>query len=185
MGGGKWGGERDGLLSYLLPPTLKTAMLDSIRSFFADKMAPPAPAPTPDGSEESSVARGHPSLQVAACALLLEIAYADDEFADSERAHLENAVQRHFGLEPDTAQQLIEFSDRTRRRQVDLHQFTRLITESYTMAQKMVLLETMWGLVYADGVVAEHETYLMRKLCNLLDVKHAYLSEAKRRAKPK
>lgn len=164
-------------------------MLDSIRSFFADKMAPPALGPTttpaPEGSEESSVARGHPSLQVAACALLLEIAYADDEFADSERAHLENAVQRHFGLEPDTAQQLIEFSDRTRRRQVDLHQFTRLITESYTMAQKMVLLETMWGLVYADGVVAEHETYLMRKLCNLLDVKHAYLSEAKRRAKPK
>ena len=164
-------------------------MLDSIRSFFADKMAPPALGPTttpaPEGSEESSVARGHPSLQVAACALLLEIAYADDEFADSERAHLENAVQRHFGLEPDTAQQLIEFSDRTRRRQVDLYQFTRLITESYTMAQKMVLLETMWGLVYADGVVAEHETYLMRKLCNLLDVKHAYLSEAKRRAKPK
>ena len=185
MGGGEE--SRDGLLSYLLPPTsyLKRPMLDSIRSFFADKMAPPAPASAPEGSEESSVARGHPSLQVAACALLLEIAYADDEFADSERAHLENAVQRHFGLEPDTAQQLIEFSDRTRRRQVDLHQFTRLITESYTMAQKMVLLETMWGLVYADGVVAEHETYLMRKLCNLLDVKHAYLSEAKRRAKPK
>ena len=155
-------------------------MLDALKSFFSDKMAAPEAA---DESGESTA--GHPSLQVAACALLLEIAYADDEFADSERAHLENAVQRHFGLEPDTAQQLIEFCDRTRRRQVDLYQFTRLITESYTMAQKMVLLETMWGLVYADGVVAEHETYLMRKLCNLLDVKHAYLSEAKRRAKPK
>ena len=155
-------------------------MLDALKSFFSDKMAAPEAA---DESGESTA--GHPSLQVAACALLLEIAYADDEFADSERAHLENAVQRHFGLEPDTAQQLIEFSARTRRRQVDLYQFTRLITESYTMAQKMVLLETMWGLVYADGVVAEHETYLMRKLCNLLDVKHAYLSEAKRRAKPK
>ncbi len=159
-------------------------MLDSIRSFFADKMAA---APAPEGSEESSVARGrgHPSLQVAACALLLEIAYADDEFADSERAHLENAVQRHFGLDHETAQQLIEFSDRERRRQVDLYQFTRLITESYTMAQKMVLLETMWGLVYADSVVAEHETYLMRKLCNLLDVKPAYLSEAKKRVEPR
>ena len=168
---------------FLLPNFLLTRpMLDSIRSFFADKIAP---APAPEGSEESSVARGHPSLQVAACALLLEIAYADDEFADSERAHLENAVQRHFGLDPETAQQLIEFSDRERRRQVDLHQFPRLITESYTMAQKMVLLETMWGLVYADSVVAEHETYLMRKLCNLLDVKPAYLSEAKRRAQPK
>jgi uncharacterized tellurite resistance protein B-like protein len=49
----------------------------------------------------------------------------------------------------------------------------------------MVLLESLWGLVYADGVVAKHETYLMRKLCNLLDVKPAYLSEAKRRAEPR
>ncbi len=155
-------------------------MLDALKSFFSDKMAAPEAA---DESGESTA--GHPSLQVAACALLLEIAYADDEFADSERAHLENAVQRHFGLDHEPAQQLIEFSDRERRRQADLYQFTRLITESYNMAQKMVLLETMWGLVYADGVVAEHETYLMRKLCNLLDVKPAYLSEARRRAEPK
>jgi uncharacterized tellurite resistance protein B-like protein len=152
-------------------------MLDSIRSFFSAKME--APEAT-DESGETTV--GHPSLQVAACALLLEIAYADDEFADSERAHLENAVQRHFGLDPEMAEQLIAFADGERRKGVELHQFTRFITESYDMAQKMVLLETMWGLVYADGVVAQHETHLMRRLSHLLDVKAAYLSEAKKRA---
>lgn len=155
-------------------------MLDALKSFFSDKMTAPEAA---DESGESTA--GHPSLQVAACALLLEIAYADDEFADSERAHLEDAVQRHFGLEPETAQQLIEFADGERRRGADLHRFTRLITESYSLAQKTVLLETMWGLVYADGVVAQHETYLMRKLCHLLDVKPAYLSEARKKAKPR
>ncbi len=123
-------------------------------------------------------------MQIAACALLLEIAYADDEFADSERAHLESAIQRHFGLESDTAQQLIEFADKERRRQIDLHQFTRLISENYNLAQKMVLLETMWGLVYADGEVAKHETHLMRRLSNLLDVKPAFLTEAKKKAAP-
>ena len=155
-------------------------MLKSIQSFFSDKMAAPEAA-----DEAGEPTAGHPSLQVAACALLLELAYADDEFADSERAHLENAVQRHFGLEPETARQLIEFSDKERRRGADLHQFTRLITESYSLAQKMVLLETMWGLVYADGIVAQHETYLMRKLSSLLDVKPAYLSEAMKKAKPR
>ena len=155
-------------------------MLDSIRSFFSDNMAAPEAA-----DESGEPTAGHPSLQVAACALLLELAYADDEFAESERAHLENAVQRHFGLEPETARQLIEFSDKERRRGTDLHQFTRLITESYSLAQKMVLLETMWGLVYADGIVAQHETYLMRKLSGLLDVKPVYLSEAKKKAEPR
>jgi uncharacterized tellurite resistance protein B-like protein len=155
-------------------------MLNSIRSFFSDKME--APEATAESGETTA---GHPSLQVAACALLLEIAYADDEFADPERAHLENAVQRHFGLDSGTAEQLLAFADQERRKGVDLHQFTRLITENYDMAQKMVLLETMWGLVYADGVVAQHETYLMRKLSQLLDVKPAYLSEAKKRAEPR
>ncbi len=152
-------------------------VLDSIRSFFSDKMAAPDEAAIESGS-----AQDHPTLQVAACALLLEIAYADDEFADSERAHLENAIRRHFGLDDETARRLIEFADGERRKQVDLHQFTRLISQSYSEAQKMVLLEAMWGLVYADGVVAKHETLLMRKLSHLLDVKPAFLSEAKKKA---
>jgi uncharacterized tellurite resistance protein B-like protein len=154
-------------------------MLDAIRSFFTEKMTAPD-----DAEERSPKGERHPSLQVAACALLLEVAYADEEFAEEERAHMQHAVERHFGLDPQTAQQLIEYADQQRRRQVDLHQFTHLIAENYTLAQKMVLLETMWGLVYADGVVAKHETYLMRKLSHLLDVKAAYLSEAKKRAQP-
>ncbi len=155
-------------------------VLDSIRAFFSDKMAPPDEA-----AIDSGQAQDHPTLQVAACALLLEIAYADDEFADSERAHLENAMQRHFALDDKTAKQLIEFADKERRQQIDLHQFTRLISQNYSQAQKMVLLEAMWGLVYADGEVAKHETMLMRKLSHLLDVKPAFLSEAKKKAAPR
>ena len=155
-------------------------VLDSIRSFFSDNMTAPDEA-----AIESGKAEDHPTLQVAACALLLEIAYADDEFADSERAHLENAIQRHFALDDETANQLIEFADEERRQQIDLHQFTRLISQNYNEAQKMVLLEAMWGVVYADGEVAKHETMLMRKLSHLLDVKHAFLSEAKKRAEPR
>ncbi len=152
-------------------------VLESIRSFFSDKMAAPD-----ESAIESGKAQDHPTMQVAACALLLEIAYADDEFADSERAHLENAMRRHFALDDETAKQLIEFADKERRQQIDLHQFTRLISQNYSEAQKMVLLEAMWGLVYADGEVAKHETMLMRKLSHLLDVKPAFLSEAKKKA---
>ena len=152
-------------------------MLDRIRSFFNDKMEPPE-----EVGAETHGGTVPPALQVAACALLLEIAYADEEFADSERAHLESAMRRHFGLDDDTARQLIEFADKERRRQIDYHQFTRLISQNYNPAQKMVLLEAMWGLVFADGEVAKHETMLMRKLSHLLDVKPAFLSEAKKKA---
>jgi uncharacterized tellurite resistance protein B-like protein len=151
-------------------------MLDTIRAFFDRTMSK-----TADESAEAG-ASAQPEARVAACALLLELAYADDEFSDTERAHLESAVERHFGLSSETARELIELADHERRKAVDLFQFTALVSREYDAAQKMVLLEVMWGLVYADGVVAKHETYLMKKVSKLLDVQPGFLAEARRRA---
>lgn len=152
---------------------LTIKMLDAIRSFFTENMTAP--------EEPTDEDQGHPSIQVAACALLLELAYADNEFAESERRHLEAAIRRHFDLSPETARELIDFADQERQRAVDLFQFTSLVAQHYTPAQKMVLLETMWGLVYADGDVARHEQYLIKKVSKLLDVQPGFLAEARRK----
>ena len=50
---------------------------------------------------------------------------------------------------------------------------------SYDTGQKMVLAEIMWGIVLADGQIAEHEHYLTRKISNLLELAPGYLSAAK------
>jgi len=42
-----------------------------------------------------------------------------------------------------------------------------------------MLAESMWGLVLADGEIADHEHYLTRKIANLLDLQPAELSAAK------
>ena len=36
--------------------------------------------------------------------------------------------------------------------------------------------------LYADGELAKHEDYLMRKLSNLLQLRPGYLAEARKRA---
>ena len=151
-------------------------VLDSIKSFFANKMSESSVAP------EQSAPDGPPKIHVAACALLLELAYADDEFSPTERAHLETTIQRHFNLDEETSRALISLADTERVQAVDLFQFTSLIARDYDEAQKMVLLEAMWGLVFADGVVARHEASLMRRVSKLLDVKPGFLAEARRRA---
>lgn len=152
-------------------------MLANIKSFFRDKMQAAPEEATPN----AAAGPRHPALHVAACALLLELAHADEEFTDAERAHIEAAVQRHFGLDAGTAAELIQLADQERRQAVDLFQFTALITDHYDLAQKTLLLEAMWGLIYADGHVAKHETYLIRKLSKLLDVSPGYLADAKKR----
>jgi uncharacterized tellurite resistance protein B-like protein len=147
-------------------------MLDHIRQFVSRRMTPP-----------SASTAGHvPEVQLAACALLLELAHADNEFSEAERRHIQGALSRHFGLDEATAGDLIALAEAERRQSIDHFQFTRLINQQYDLGQKMVLAEVMWGVILADGTIAEHEAYLVRKLANLLDLEPGYLSQARRSA---
>jgi uncharacterized tellurite resistance protein B-like protein len=150
----------------------KPVMMESIRQFFMANMA----EPSGDGDEALPA-----DLRLAACALLLELAYADDEFTEDERVHLAGAVRRQFGLDEKQALELIELAEEQRAGAVDLWTFTNLVAEHYSLGQKMVLAEAMWGLVYSDGELASREDYLMRKISGLLRLEPGYLAEARKR----
>jgi uncharacterized tellurite resistance protein B-like protein len=144
-------------------------LLDSFRSFFARRPA----APTSPANME---------LEIAACALLLELAHADDEFTADERAHIEDALVRHFALDAAAARELMEIADRERNQATDLHQFTSVITDRYDEGQRMVLAEILWRIVYADGRLSHREDLLTQKLSRLLDLRPGYLAAARKRA---
>ena len=148
-------------------------MLDAFRSLFS-------PA-RPRGGETPPAAGQH-DLQVAACAMLLEMAHADDEFSADERRHIEEALGRHFDLPEAEVHALVDLAEQERREATDLFQFTAVIKQSYDEGQRMALAEVLWRVVFADGRLSEHEQYLMRKLSNLLDLRPGYLAEARRRA---
>jgi uncharacterized tellurite resistance protein B-like protein len=183
----------------------EAAVREAIRRIFAEKMAPP-PGPggrigMADGRSTGAGAAGaadggdvaareaadaaeetRQRLHVAACALLLELAYADDHFSDSERSHIGAVMQRHFALDEETATALIEMAEAERAQAVDLYQFTSLIREQYDLGQKTLLAEIMWGLVLTDGEVQRHESYMLRRIANLLDLEPGYLSFARNNA---
>ena len=148
-------------------------MLDAIKSLFSQK---------PREAESTSDSSAIDPVHLAACSLLLEVAYADGEFSPEERAHLEQVLERHFNLPAESGQRLIQLAEKERRGSIDHFQFTRVLNERYDVGQKMVLAEVMWGLVLADGQIAEHEHYLTRKIANLLELEPGYLSAAKARA---
>jgi uncharacterized tellurite resistance protein B-like protein len=145
-------------------------LLDSIKRIFAREQEVAARP-----NESSQVDTSH----LAACVLLLDIAHADGEFSDAERVHIESVLERHFGLPPDSGRALMELADKERRAAVDHFKFTSQLRSSYDTGQKMVLAEIMWGIVLADGQIAEHEHYLTRKISNLLELEPGYLSVAK------
>jgi uncharacterized tellurite resistance protein B-like protein len=152
-------------------------MLDGIRRFVRERLAG-GPTP-PDGSgAPPAVSR----VQLAACALLLELAHADGEFSPEERAHIERTLVRHFGLDDATSEELMRLAEEERARSLDHYQFTRLIAAEYDLGQKMVLAEVMWGVILADGRLSDLETHLVRRLASLMQLEPAYLAQARRAA---
>lgn len=147
-------------------------MMESIKQFFMNNMAE-APGEEADAQPTD--------LRLAACALLLELAYADDDFTEGERSHLEFAIRRQFGLDQEQATELVSLAEEQRAQAVDLWSFTNLIADNYSLGQKMVLAEAMWGLVFSDGELASREDYLMRKISGLLRLEPGYLAEARKR----
>ncbi|MDE2975066.1 MAG: TerB family tellurite resistance protein [Gemmatimonadota bacterium] len=148
-------------------------MIERIRSFFLTEMTPPA--------EVGSEGPGAQELRIAACALLLEVANADDHFSEGERKHLRSLVRRHFGLRRDAADELIALAEEERRGRVDLWGFANLVRMHYSAGQKLVLAEAMWGVVLADGKLAAREDYVMRRISGLVGLETGYLAAARRR----
>lgn len=149
-------------------------LLDSIRRLLGARLVDSEPA--------TSQAPSVDPLHLAACVLLLDVAHADGEFSDDERAHLERVLERHFALPPDAGRRVMEMAEQERRSAIDHFKFTAELQRSYDIGQKMVLAEIMWGVVLADGKVSEHEHYLTRKISNLLELEPGYLSAAKEAA---
>ena len=161
-------------------------MRDRIREFFDQQMslqaggnggAAGAPVRQPEGSGDPATDPRLRRLHVAACALLLELAHADDEFSEAERMHIEAVMRRHFRLDEATALELMRLAEVERAAADGLQEFTRLIRDSYDRGQKTLLAEIMWGVILSDGEIARHEAYMLRRITTLLDLEAGYLSD--------
>ncbi len=118
-------------------------------------------------------------LQVAVCALFVEMAKIDGTFSDDELAQVIAILKDKYDLAAEHAQALIAEANVQLEQSVDMWQFARLINENYTPAEKVNIIETLWRIVYVDGKLDRYEDYLMHKLANLLRLTHQQLIDAK------
>jgi uncharacterized tellurite resistance protein B-like protein len=151
-------------------------VLDAIRRFVSERLV------EQPSSAAGSNAAGPRPVELAACALLLELAHSDGEFTEEERRHIERTLMHHFGLDEHTGAELLRLAEAERTQSLDHFQFTRLIAQEYDLGQKMLLAEIMWGVILADGRLTDHETHLVRKLASLMQLEPAYLAQARRAA---
>jgi uncharacterized tellurite resistance protein B-like protein len=109
-------------------------------------------------------------VQVATCALFLEMAHADGHLDAGEEQLLRSHLQRHFRLEADDQETLLECARQARKESVDLFLFAREINAACTLEEKLQIMETLWRIVYADGTLNKYEDALARELATLLRI---------------
>ena len=118
-------------------------------------------------------------IQVATCALLLEVAKSDYEFSSIEKTTIEVILKKDFQISDETIEELMEIAKRRREESIDLWEFTHLINENYSKEEKIKVVEAAWKVIYADKKLDKYENHLVHKLARLLRLRHSDLIEAK------
>jgi uncharacterized tellurite resistance protein B-like protein len=143
-------------------------VLEALRSFFSK------PPDGPDGVGSDPVA-------IAACALLLEIAHADSTFTSEERERIGRHAREDLSIAEEDVREVLRLAEEARKESVDLYQFTRLVTESFSREQRLLLIEAIWGVVYSDGALTAVEGQLARRIAELLGFQHPEVQAARER----
>ena len=118
-------------------------------------------------------------INLATCALLLELAHIDGKFSKQERDDITNIFRTKYNLSEKAINELIKSSEAELEKSIDLWHFTNLINQNYSIEEKLKVIETIWEVAYSDGRLEKHEDYLAHKVANLLRLSHKQLIDAK------
>jgi uncharacterized tellurite resistance protein B-like protein len=145
-------------------------MFDSIKKLFG----------TAPGEENDKLHRDESTrIMVATAAILLEVANIDEEFSIDERERILTILKERFHLEDDYIVELVELSDKQRKKTIDLWHFTNIINQAYSSKEKERIIESIWQVIYADGRLDKYEDHIVHKLSSLLHIPHSKMIQAK------
>lgn len=118
-------------------------------------------------------------VQVATCALLMEVAHSDGHYQSVEAKIVHELLANTFNLSPATVTELIDYSHQHRQDSADLFQFAREINTHFSREEKVDVMEGIWRVIYADGTLDKFEDALARQLATLLRLDHQDVIERK------
>ena len=117
-------------------------------------------------NEEETPQESISILNKACAALLIEVAFADKIFNESEVSSLMKILKETYSLEEEMIQDLIDDAK-------SIVDHSTLVNDEFSYADKLKLIESIWKIAFSDGNLDKYEDYLIRKISNLLHVSHS------------
>ena len=103
----------------------------------------------------------------ACAALLIEIAYADKDFDESEKMSLKNSLMTTYKIDEIEIDELILDASQSVQESTSLYGYTRIVNDEFSYDEKLNLLKNLWKIAYADGNLDKYEEHLIRKISDL------------------
>ncbi len=118
-------------------------------------------------------------IRLAAAVLFVEVMHADHKIDKREQQIVRQALQESFSLSNIEADELLQLAEERVKDVTSLHEFTSLLHGRLTNEEKVMLLEQIWRVALADNVVDKYEEHLVRRIAELLYIKHSDYIRAK------
>jgi uncharacterized tellurite resistance protein B-like protein len=109
-------------------------------------------------------------LRLASAALLVSAASIDGNFDQDERRTLKTLLQTRYGLSDGDVRKLMSAAEEEEHEAVDLYRFTSVLCRELDQEGRKLIVEMLWEVALADGVVHEFEANLVSRAAELLGV---------------
>lgn len=114
-----------------------------------------------------------PSLEVSCAVLLCEVMRADHDNTSDEKKALDSLLSKHFSLSDTQVNSVISLAVELSENSSDFYQFTKVINEEYALDERIKIVDLLWQVAYADGELANIEEHIIRKIADLLHLRHS------------
>lgn len=129
-------------------------------------------------SQPETLPEGISAQQFASVSLMMMLADADFSVDERETALTELYLTKELGLSSAAARHVCQQAQQRSKEAISLHEFTKQLKQ-LSYEARLELLEALWQQAYADNELDPNEEAMLRKIADLLFIRHSDFIRAK------
>ncbi len=137
-------------------------MLNKISAFFNTLL-----------TQEESDKHEELPIEIACAVLLCEVMRADNVFTEAEQRELSVILTQQFELNSEEVAVILAQAFELSENANDFYQFTSKLNQYYSLNKRIEIVTLLWQVAYADGDLASIEEHIIRKIADLLHLRHS------------
>ena len=112
----------------------------------------------------------HDKMQLAEAALMYHVIAVDGVIRDAEKTRMAELLSQQFDLSEEETKSLAVEAKTAEQEAIDLYKFTSILKRALSEEDRIKIIEHLWEMVFADGVLHELEDNVVWRIAELLAV---------------